>query len=98
LTIDVTAPGGSAYQLDGAAALPGSAPVRFMANWWFDGKHGRVLMRTDFPQIRFSDATVTLTTAANSDLAALIGGPSLQFAILDSYNAFDSALMQARLQ
>jgi hypothetical protein len=55
-------------------------------------------MHSVFPQIRFSSASVTLTTPANSELAALIGGTSLQFAILDSYNGFDDALMEVRLQ
>jgi hypothetical protein len=36
---------------------------------------------------------MTVTTPAGSELAQLIGGTSLGFAILDSYNAFDAAHM-----
>jgi hypothetical protein len=98
LSIDVDAPQFPAYPLEGEATPPTGDPVRFTANWWSEGRHGTVLMRSVFPQIRFSGASVTLTTSPDSELAALIGAESLQFAILDSYNEFETALMEVRLQ
>ena len=98
LTIDVSAPAAAAYQVDGDAEASSAAATTFIASWWYDGQQGSVRMRSEFPQIRFGEAAMTLTTAANSQLATLIGGTSMQFAILDSYNDFNTALLQARLQ
>ena len=50
-------------------------------------------MRTVLPLIRFGSGTMTLTTDPRSALGRLIGGASLTFPLLDSYNAFDSARM-----
>lgn len=94
---DVIAAQSPPYSLDGEAQEPPAAPVTFVANWWSNGKHGVVRMHSDFPAINFSTASVTLTTPANSELAVLIGGTSMQFALLDSYNGFESAWMEVRL-
>lgn len=72
---------------------PGATPSEFRATWWSDGNQGTIRMHTPFPAIRFGDAHMTLTTPANSDLARLIGGTSMTFPLLDSYNTFDSAHM-----
>jgi hypothetical protein len=50
-------------------------------------------MSSVFPAIRFGSGTMTLTTDAHSALGRLIGGPSLTFPLLDSYNSFDTAHM-----
>lgn len=71
----------------------GTTDSTFSATWWSDGNHGTIRMYTPFPQIRFGEAHMTLTTPANSDLARLIGGTSMTFPLLDSYNTFDSAHM-----
>lgn len=98
LSVDVDAPQFPAYALTGEATEPSADPVIFTASWWSDGRNGTLRMHSVFPQIRFSGASATLTTAANSEVAALIGAQSMQFAILDSYNEFASASMQVRLQ
>lgn len=98
LDISVSPPQGPSMLLQGSATEGGSASTRFVATWWADGSRGVVRMRTEFPQIRFSGAAVTLNVPASSDLSALIGGATLQFALLDSYNAFDTALMEVRQQ
>jgi len=82
-----------AYQLVGPVVTPTAAPVTFTASWWQTGLTGTSQMRTVLPTIRFSTATTTLTTDPHSALGRLIGGSSLTFAILDSYNSFDSAHM-----
>jgi hypothetical protein len=98
LSIDVDAAKFPAYDLDGRASAPTADPVPFVATWWADGKHGTLRMETILPAIRFSGASMTMSFPAGSELAALSGAQTLRFALLDSYNAFDSALMQARLQ
>jgi hypothetical protein len=70
--------------------------VQFIASWWADGNHGVVRARTVFPAIRFGASATTLTTPAGSELAELIGGTTLTFPILDSYNTFGSAQLQVR--
>ena len=80
-----------AYQLLGPVVTPTAAPVAFTASWWQDGLAGSSQMRTVLPAIRFSSGTMTLTTDPRSALGRLIGGASLTFPLLDSYNSFDSA-------
>jgi len=82
-----------AYQLAGAVVTPTAAPVSFTASWWQNGLGGTSQMRTVLPAIRFSTATTTLTTDPHSALGRLIGGSSLTFPLLDSYNSFASAQM-----
>ena len=93
LAIAATPPKGPAYSVTGTALVPTAAPVPFIATWWAETGQGSVQMRTEFPEIRFADATMTLTTPATSAMAALIGGSTLTFAILDSHNAFEHAAL-----
>jgi hypothetical protein len=94
LSIDVDAKHEPDYQLLGTAVAPTSAPTTFTASWWHDGARGeRVQMRTVFPAIRFGSASMTLTTPVGSELASLLGGTSVTFPVLDSYNAFPDAHM-----
>ena len=94
LTVATSPPHGPAYTAHGPAVVPTAAPVPFVATWWQDGKKGSVEMRTVFPAIQFGSASMTLTTPANSALGALIGGTSLTFPFLDSFNAFPAAHME----
>ena len=94
LDIDIAAAGPFPdHAIDGTATAPTSAPTTFIARWHDDDPGGNVVMETTFPDIQFSSATTTLTTSAGSDLADLIGGTTLTFPILDSYNAFSEAPM-----
>lgn len=95
LSIVVDAKHTPAYRVLGTAVAPSAAPSTFTATWWHDdARRGRVRMRTVFPAIRFGSSSMTLTTAAGSELAALIGGTSLTFPVLDSFNAFADAHME----
>jgi len=94
LKIDVEPKHDPAYKVIGTAVAPTAAPTVFTASWWFDGDHGPVRMRTVFPAIRFGSSSMTLTTAPGCGLASLIGGTSLTFPFLDSYNAFPFAHME----
>jgi hypothetical protein len=82
------------HELHGTAMVPTAPPTTFVARWWQEGWHGTALMRTEFPDIQFSEADMTLTTPAGSELADLIGDTTLTFSILDSYNAVANADME----
>jgi hypothetical protein len=84
------------FLVSGSAATPASDPVEFIASWWADGNHGVVRARTVFPEIRFGEASTVLTTPAGSELAQLIGGTTLTFPFLDSYNTFASSHLEVR--
>jgi hypothetical protein len=84
------------FRVDGTATLPTAAPVPTSATWWENGNHGAVSSKTVLPVIQFGTAHSVLTTPANSALAALIGGTSLTFAVLDSYNLFPAGTMEVR--
>jgi len=99
LRIDVSAPKFPAYPLLGSAETPGNPPQDFIASWYADGKAGTLLMRTTFKALRFGGADLTLTPAPDSELAELIGSsPTLEFTVLESYNEWESASMQATIQ
>jgi hypothetical protein len=82
-----------AYQLLGPVVTSTAASVTFTASWWRNSAAGTAHMRSTFPAIRFGGGTMTLTTDPHSALGRLIGGASLTFPALDSYNSFDSAHM-----
>lgn len=98
LDITSSSPHTPAFQISGSASASSADPSRFVASWWADGNHGSVRSTTVFPSIRFGDASTTLTTPAGSALARLIGGTSLTFAFLDSYNTFTSAHLEVSQQ
>lgn len=90
-------PHSSSFQVAGSAALPSLPPTTFVASWWGNGVRGVIRSRTVFPAIRFYfGASATLTTAADTDLARLIGGTTLSFPVLDSYNTFPSSHLEVR--
>jgi hypothetical protein len=92
--LSVRQPRSPRYRADGPVVMPTASPVPFVASWWQRRGARTVQMRTALPAIAFSGAQMTVTTPAGSELAQLIGGTSLGFAILDSYNAFDAAHME----
>jgi len=94
LAIDVSPPRSPDCEVNGTAVAPSSAPVPFVATWWAETAAGDVRMRTEFPEIRFGSASMTLTTALGSEMAELIGDTTMTFALLDSYNTFDHALLE----
>jgi len=84
------------FAVKGAASFPTAAAVPFSASWWVVGNHGTIQARTAFPAIQFGSSTTVLTTPCGSELATLIGGTSLTFPALDSYNAFATAHLEVR--
>lgn len=96
LSVGASPPHGPAFSACGTASTPTESPIQFIATWWQDTGHGTVAMRTIFPAIRFGTTNATLTTPAGSALAALIGGTTLSFVYLDSFNTFPSGHMTVR--
>jgi hypothetical protein len=84
------------FVVTGPADLGTGAPAPTSASWWDNGKRGAIRSRTVLPVIQFGTASTVLTTPANSELAALIGGTTLTFDVLDSYNLFPSGTMEVR--
>jgi hypothetical protein len=96
LNVASASPHTPSFEVHGTAATPSPTPTQFIAAWWADGNHGVFRSRTVFPAIHFGGSSMTLTTPAGSDLATLIGGTSLTFGILDSYNTFATSHMEVR--
>jgi len=95
LGVSSQSPHTPSFQVTGTAMPPG-APVPTSASWWDDGNHGSIRSRTVLPEIRFGVAHTSLSTPPSSALAALIGGSTLTFDILDSYNLFPTGHMEVR--
>jgi hypothetical protein len=96
LTVESGSPHTPSFEIHGTATLPTAAPIPTSATWWENGGKGAVSSRTVLPTIQFGSAQTVLTTPADSELAALIGAPTLTFAVLDSYNLFPGGTMQVR--
>jgi hypothetical protein len=63
-----------AYFLTGTETDPSGGGFDFKANWWFRGFAGVIKQASDFPDIAFGPANVTLHTSRESVLGKLIGG------------------------
>jgi hypothetical protein len=69
-------PGVPAYFISGTETDPTTAGFDFKANWWFAGDKGIIKQASDFPNIAFGTATITLHTDRTGVLGQLIGGNS----------------------
>jgi hypothetical protein len=67
-------PGSPAYFISGTETDPTAPGFDFKANWWFNGDKGSVKQASDFPDIAFGIATITLHADRMSALGQLIGG------------------------
>jgi hypothetical protein len=83
------------FTLNASVLAPPADPVPFSANWWKTGYSNTTKMDTSFPELHFgfTGNTATLTTKKHSDLAGLIGGTSIAFNALVSYNSFPAGHM-----
>jgi hypothetical protein len=74
LYVEAEGPALPAYFLTGTETDPSGAGFDFKANWWFQGFAGVIKQASDFPDIAFGPANVTLHTSRESVLGELIGG------------------------
>lgn len=94
LTVRVSAPFETSLVLSGSVLPSPNAAGSFNANWWQQTKTGVVKMSTNVPIIKIGSANLTLTTE-DDPLAQLLGGSSTGFPIIQQFNTFAAANMQA---
>jgi hypothetical protein len=92
-TLRIAVPGTPAFRVSAPVVEPGASAIPFTANWWQQTDVRRVKMSTPIPAIRFGAATATLQTARAGDLGKLLESSTETFALLDSFNRFDTAPM-----
>ncbi len=85
--------GDPGFIVNSSATIPTAAPIPFVANWWVCGGASCVKMGTTFPAIQFGSAHSTLITNPANPLGQLIGGATITFPLLDSYNRAPNAHM-----
>lgn len=88
LAFDVSPARGPSYSGSGYGAQYPAEPVPFVANWWHQGRHGRVSMRTEYSGVIFGGTDLTVSTDAGSALAELAGTSEISFVVLNTFNAF----------
>jgi len=93
--VDVPRPGDPTLSLSGRVTRSETPSGSFVANWWQNGRCGNVKMNTDVPAIYIGSADVTLTTDSDNELGLLIAGGSTGFPVLQQFNTFSTAHMQA---
>jgi hypothetical protein len=96
LTVTSSSSHTPSFTVQGSAILPTNPAVPTSASWWDNGSKGAIRSRTVLPSIQFGTASTVLTTPAGSALANLIGGTTLTFPVLDSYNVFPGGDMEVR--
>lgn len=100
LSVTVPKPGDPKLAL-GGTVTPSSTPVgSFLANWWFDGEHGRVKMATNVPTIAIGTADLAFAQPVAPELTELgfgSGSPAGDFPVLQQFNGFASAELNAAI-
>ena len=91
--VTVRRPGDPRLSLEGTVVESSASAGTFTANWWRQAGAGAVKMETQVPGIRIGAADLHLTTSPQGSLGQLIGGPLLDFPILQQFNTFDEAGM-----
>lgn len=95
LDIHVPFPSGARYDIESSIVPPTGAGIPIVANWW--EKRGPfpvvVKMNTQIPSIQLGRAMSELRARPFSPLRPLIGGSTMTFPVLDSYNKFSTAHM-----
>ncbi|MFN8442812.1 MAG: hypothetical protein U0175_18695 [Caldilineaceae bacterium] len=87
--ITLPAPAQPPFSLAGKMSEP-SQPVTFNGNWWAKAGNRLLKMNSVVPAATFSESQLTLTTRANNPLGQLIGGDTLNFAILQRFNIWET--------
>ena len=98
LYVEAEGAGLPAYFLTGTESDPSGAGFDFKANWWYQGFGGVIKQASDFPNIAFGSANVTLHTSRESVLGKLIGGNSdADFHFLPVRGVYASAHMDVTI-
>jgi hypothetical protein len=77
-------------------APPPNSASDFLANWWYEPRRGvTMLQQTNLPAISFGTSSVTLYTAADSELGKLIGGNTFRnYSVLALRGVYPSGHME----
>lgn len=81
------------FEVSGSVTEPTAGAVPFQAVWWRTSWGDTAKTDTPIPAIQFGQISSTLHTKRSSELRQLIGGTTLTFPVLDSYNVFPAATM-----
>lgn len=85
---------GEIYAFEGAETDPPAGVTQpFLANWWYQGPGGRMLMATDIPAIGFGTSDVALYTSLESTVGKLTGANRTVFPLLSVRGRFSGAVM-----
>jgi hypothetical protein len=95
LDVAVPRPGRPRLAVRGTVVASDASAGSFRANWWIQGDEGVVKMDTTVPDISIGGADLTLTTPARGPLGELVGGAELSFLVLQQFNTFGAAGMDA---
>ena len=94
LYVETAEPDLPAYFLTGMETDPAGAGSEFKANWWYKGTGGIIKQASDFPNIAFGPANVSLHTSRKSLLGRLIdGNTDADFHFLPVRGVYSSARM-----
>ena len=95
LSVTVRRPGDPRFTVSGTV-IPSRTPSgSFEAIWWQKTAVGTIRMYTKVPVIAISSADLTLATDPANALGMLIGGSTLGFPIIQQFNMFTSAHLDA---
>jgi hypothetical protein len=95
LYVEAEGPDLPAYFLTGTEIDPTGGGTDFKANWWYKVSAGVIKQASDFPNIAFGTANVSLHTSRKSLLGMLIGGNTdVDFHILPVRGVYASAHVQ----
>jgi hypothetical protein len=98
LYVDAEGPELPAYFLAGTESDPTAGGTDFKANWWYKGFAGVIKQATDFPNIAFNSANVSLHTSREGILGQLIGGNTdADFHFLPVRGVYSSAHMEVTI-
>lgn len=87
----------AAFALEGTVVPSSAIAGSFLANWWSAGDR-TVKMSTSVPEIAIGGADLVLTTEDDSPIAALTGSTTVDFWVLQQFNAFESAAMTVHVE
>jgi hypothetical protein len=85
--ITLPAPAQPPFMLAGKIREP-SQSITFNGNWWAKAGNHLLKMNSVVPMATFGETQLTLTTRADNALGQLIGGTTLNFALLQRFNTF----------
>jgi hypothetical protein len=95
--VKVRMPSDPQFTVEGTVTQPAPPVGSFVANWWDQSFFGSTKMTTNVPSIAVGGADLELKTSRYNQLGQLIGSDTLNFPIIQQYNAFPDATLTVEL-